>query len=64
MKENIASRDDLREKYDADLLKLLCTGKVMDDEDALNSFTIKPDGFLVLVKQTPGKTKPVYNIFF
>ncbi|CAF0898364.1 unnamed protein product [Adineta steineri] len=58
LKEKIAARDDLREKYNAELLKLLCTGKVMDDEDMLNTFTIKEDGFLLLVKQTPGKPKP------
>jgi hypothetical protein len=59
LKERIAARDDLPEKYDADLLKLLCGGKVMDDEDQLKTFTVKPEGFLVLVKQTPGKPKPV-----
>ncbi len=64
MKERIAARDDLREKYDAELLKLLCAGKVMDDDEQIKTFTIKPDGFLVLVKQTPGKPKPVYTFSF
>ncbi|CAF1198772.1 unnamed protein product [Rotaria sordida] len=58
VKENIAAKNDLREKYDADLLKLLCKGKVMDDEDTIESFNIPSDGYLVLVKQTPGKPKP------
>ncbi|CAF0742032.1 unnamed protein product [Rotaria sp. Silwood1] len=58
VKETIAARDDLREKYDPDLLKLLCKGKVMDDEDTIESYEIKADNYLVLVKQTPGKPKP------
>ncbi len=63
LKDKIAARDDLREKYDPELLKLLCSGKVMDDEDTVETYTIKPDGFLVLVKQTPGKPKPPVYIF-
>jgi UV excision repair protein RAD23 len=58
LKEKIAAKDDLREKYDPELLKLLYTGKVMDDEETVEHYAIKPDGFLVLVKQTPGKPKP------
>ncbi|CAF2140037.1 unnamed protein product [Rotaria magnacalcarata] len=58
LKDTIAARDDLREKYDPELLKLLYKGKVMDDEDSVASYTINPEGFLVLVKQTPGKPKP------
>jgi len=65
LKDKIAARDDLREKYDPELLKLLCSGKVMDDDDTVETYTIKPDGFLVLVKQTPGKPKPpVYTFSF
>jgi hypothetical protein len=30
----------------------------MDDDETVKSFSIKPDGYLVLVKQTPGKPKP------
>jgi hypothetical protein len=33
----------------------------MDDEDTVESFSIKADGYLVLVKQTPGKPKPPVN---
>jgi hypothetical protein len=58
LKEKIAAKDGWKEKYDPELLKLLCAGKVMDDEDTVNTYTIKPDGYLVLVKQTPGKPKP------
>ncbi len=65
LKDKIAARDDLKEKYDPELLKLLCSGKVMDDDDTVETYTIKPDGFLVLVKQTPGKPKPpVYKFSF
>lgn len=65
LKENIAAKNDLREKYDPELLKLLCTGKVMDDEETVKSYEIKSEGFLVLVKQTPGKPKPpVYTYSF
>jgi len=63
LKENIAAKNDLREKYDPELLKLLCTGKVMDDEETVKSYEIKSDGFLVLVKQTPGKPKPPVYIY-
>ncbi len=63
LKEKIAAKDDLREKYDPELLKLLYTGKVMDDEETVNSYSIKSDGFLVLVKQTPGKPKPPVYIY-
>ncbi|CAF3325373.1 unnamed protein product [Rotaria socialis] len=58
LKDTIAARDDLREKYDPELLKLLYKGKVMDDEDSVASYTISSEDFLVLVKQTPGKPKP------
>jgi hypothetical protein len=55
---------DVPQKYDPELLKLLYTGKVMDDDETVDSFTIKSDGFLVLVKQTPGKPKPPVNSSF
>jgi len=35
----------------------------MDDEETVNSYSIKSDGFLVLVKQTPGKPKPPVYIY-
>jgi 6-phosphogluconolactonase (cycloisomerase 2 family) len=52
---------DVPQQYDPELLKLLYSGKVMDDEDTVESFSIKDDGYLVLVKQTPGKPKPPVN---
>jgi hypothetical protein len=59
VKEKIAARDDLREKYNADLLKLLFSGKVMEDEKSLGSYSLKTDSYLVLVKRTPGRISPV-----
>jgi hypothetical protein len=35
----------------------------MDDEETVEHYAIKPDGFLVLVKQTPGKPKPPVYTF-
>lgn len=58
LKEKIAAKDDLPDKYDPELLKLLYTGKVMDDDETVEHYAVKTDGFLVLVKQTPGKPKP------
>jgi hypothetical protein len=36
----------------------------MDDDDTVESFSIKSDAFLVLVKQTPGKPKPQVKASF
>lgn len=62
MKKVIAETSKIEPKYDADLIKLLCTGKVMDDEEVVRDFEIKPDSFLVLVRQKAGKPKPPVNL--
>ena len=59
MKDVIASRQDLEEKYVADRLKLLLTGKVLDNEKPISSYSIPSDEYLVLVKQRPDKIQPV-----
>ena len=58
LKEIIAKQTTIKEKYDPELIKLLHKGKVMDDEDAVDKYSIDAEGYVVLVKQLPGKPKP------
>ena len=62
LKKVIAETSKKEPKYDAELIKLLCIGQVMDDEKTVRDFDIKPDSFLVLVRQKPGKVKPPVNL--
>jgi len=54
IKEKIASKD-LKDKYEADAVKLIYSGKILEDSKTLESYSIKEDSFLVVVKQTPPK---------
>lgn len=54
IKEKIASKD-LKDKYEADAVKLIFSGKILEDSKTLESYSIKEDSFLVVVKQTPPK---------
>lgn len=55
IKEKIASKD-LKDKYEADAVKLIFSGKILEDAKTLESYSINQDSFLVVVKQTPAKT--------
>lgn len=55
IKEKIASKD-LKDKYEADAMKLIFSGKILEDTKTLESYSINQDSFLVVVKQTPSKT--------
>jgi len=54
IKEKIASKD-LKDKYEADAVKLIFSGKILEDSKTLESYSINGDSFLVVVKQTPPK---------
>jgi len=54
IKEKIAAKD-LKEKYEADAVKLIFSGKILEDSKTLGSYSITPDSFLVVVKQGPSK---------
>jgi UV excision repair protein RAD23 len=54
IKEKIAAKD-LKDKYEADAVKLIFSGKILEDSKTLESYSITPESFLVVVKQTPPK---------
>lgn len=43
-------------------MKLIFSGKILEDSKTLESYSIKPDSFLVVVKQAPTKTTTVSHI--
>lgn len=45
-----------------DMVKFLYQGQVLEDDEMMKKYEIKPDGHLILVKQTPGK-RPKVKIF-
>ena len=55
VKEKIAAKD-LKDKYEADAMKLIFSGKILEDAKNLESYSINQDSFLVVVKQAA--TKP------
>ncbi|CAF1081758.1 unnamed protein product [Adineta ricciae] len=55
IKEKIAAKD-LKDKYEADAVKLIFSGKILEDSKTLEFYSITSDSFLVVVKQAP--TKP------
>jgi len=57
IKEKIAAKD-LKEKYEADSVKLIYAGKILEDSKTLESYTINQESFLVVVKQAPPKNPP------
>ena len=61
IKEKIASKD-LKDKYEADAVKLIFSGKILEDSKTLESYSINGDSFLVVVKQTPPKPQAVRSI--
>ncbi|CAF2633974.1 unnamed protein product [Rotaria sp. Silwood2] len=54
IKEKIASQD-LKDKYEADAVKLIFSGKILEDSKTLDSYSINQDSFLVVVKQAAPK---------
>jgi UV excision repair protein RAD23 len=54
IKEKIAAKD-LKDKYEADAVKLIFSGKILEDSKTLESYSIAQDSFLVVVKQPPPK---------
>lgn len=54
IKEKIAAKD-LKDKYEADAVKLIFSGKILEDSKTLESYSINQDSFLVVVKQAPAK---------
>jgi UV excision repair protein RAD23 len=57
IKENIAAKD-LKDKYEADSVKLIYAGKILEDSKTLESYSINQESFLVVVKQAPPKNPP------
>ena len=55
IKEKIAAKD-LKDKYEADSVKLIFSGKILEDAKTLESYAINQESFLVVVKQTAPKT--------
>ncbi len=58
IKEKIAAKD-LKDKYEADAVKLIFSGKILEDSKTLESYSINQDSFLVVVKQAPPKNPSV-----
>lgn len=54
IKEKIAGKD-LKDKYEADAVKLIFSGKILEDSKTLESYSITPESFLVVVKQAAPK---------
>ncbi|UJR13903.1 hypothetical protein I4U23_000909 [Adineta vaga] len=54
IKEKIAAKD-LKDKYEADAVKLIFSGKILEDAKTLESYAITPESFLVVVKQAVPK---------
>lgn len=54
IKEKIAATN-LKDKYEADAVKLIFSGKILEDDKTLQSYSINGESFLVVVKQTPPK---------
>lgn len=54
IKEKIAAKD-LKDKYESDAVKLIFSGKILEDAKTLDSYSITKDSFLVVVKQAPAK---------
>ncbi|CAF1058962.1 unnamed protein product [Rotaria magnacalcarata] len=58
IKEKIAAKD-LKDKYEADGVKLIFSGKILEDSKTLESYSINQDSFLVVVKQAAPKAPTV-----
>jgi UV excision repair protein RAD23 len=56
IKEKIAAKN-LKDKYEADAVKLIFSGKILEDSKTLESYSINQESFLVVVKQTPPKNQ-------
>jgi UV excision repair protein RAD23 len=54
IKEKIAAKE-LKDKYEADAIKLIFSGKILEDSKTLESYSINQESFLVVVKQAPPK---------
>ncbi|CAF3693359.1 unnamed protein product [Adineta steineri] len=57
IKEKIAAKD-LKDKYEADAVKLIFSGKILEDSKTLESYSINQESFLVVVKQATPKATP------
>ncbi|CAF0760740.1 unnamed protein product [Didymodactylos carnosus] len=56
IKEKIANHQDFKDRYDVDAMKLIFSGKILEDAKTLDSYSINKDSFIVVVKQTVPKT--------
>jgi UV excision repair protein RAD23 len=57
IKEKIAATD-FKDKYDVDAIKLIFSGKILEDAKTLDTYSIKEDSFIVVVRQNTGKNAP------
>ncbi|CAF0785012.1 unnamed protein product [Didymodactylos carnosus] len=56
IKEKIANNNDFKDKYTVDAMKLIFSGKILEDTKTLESYAINKDSFIVVVKQTVPKS--------
>lgn len=56
IKEKIASATHLKDKYEANAVKLIFSGKILEDTKTLESYSINHESFLVVVKQATPKS--------
>lgn len=54
VKEKIAAKN-LKDNFEADAMKLIFSGKILEDTKTLESYSISQDSFLVVVKQPAAK---------
>lgn len=59
IKEKIASATHLKDKYEANAVKLIFSGKILEDTKTLESYSINHESFLVVVKQATPKSSTV-----
>ena len=55
VKEKIAGAPNLKDKYEANAVKLIYSGKILEDAKTLESYSINQESFLVVVKQAQPK---------
>ena len=59
VKEKIAAAPNLKDKYEANAVKLIYSGKILEDALTLESYSINQESFLVVVKQAAPKASTV-----
>ena len=61
IKEKIEAATHLKDKYEANAVKLIFSGKILEDAKTLESYSINQDSFLVVVKQPSPKSSTVIS---